>query len=65
MMNQAGYLISERKEKKRIKGNIYQITPVYHLLPFTHLDDLHNTPAMGVLSIPTWQVEKSRLDEDK
>lgn len=53
MMNQAGYLISERKEKKRIKGNIYQITPVYHLLPFTHLDDLHNTPAMGVLSIPT------------
>lgn len=54
MMNQAGYLIFERKEKKkRIKGNIYQITPTYCLLPFTHRDGLQNTPAMGVLSIPT------------
>ena len=43
-MTQAGYVISERKEKERGgKGSIYQISPMYHMLSFTYLR-LPNSP---------------------
>lgn len=37
---------------RRKKRSIYQMSIMCHLLSFTNLIGLHNTPAMGMLLIP-------------